>query len=78
MRFLLLLSLEFGLVGGFSMQEKAQFVLRYERNSRQYEPFKTEARNSLRERGVTINRYTDRLIPPRSTLNDWVKLLEET
>ena len=37
-------------------------------------------RGDLRERGIIrgVNQYTDRLIPPRQTMDSWIKLFEET
>jgi transposase len=83
MRWLLciLLGLVLALAEGFTIQEKARYVLLYERNCRQYKPFKVAARNDLRDRGVIAgqaNQHTDALIPARSTMISWIKLFEET
>ena len=54
----------------FTLPEKARFVLLYERSGRDYEEFRLAARRKWNLR--------DWNLPPRSTLNDWVKKFEET
>lgn len=68
------------IAGSFTLQEKARFLLQYERAQRNYDRFEIVAKQDLRSRAIIPRTHPrpDSFVPPRTTLQNWCKLFEET